>query len=129
MSAEKTKEIVSKYINSKHTDKGMMADDVVFTNMATGEKYEGPESVSGMLNYFYHVAFDADAEVKNLIFSEDKAVFEADFIGKHVGEFAGMKATNKDVRVPLCVVYDLEKDKIKEARMYFEMPALLEQLK
>ena len=129
MSIEKTKEIVSKYIDSKHTDTNMMASDVVFTNMATGEKYQGPESVTNMLNYIYHVAFDADAEVKNLIFAEEKAVFEADFVGKHIAEFAGLKATNRNVRVPLCVVYDLDKNTIKEARIYFEIPALLEQLK
>ena len=36
--------------------------------------------------------------------------------------------TNKLVRVPLCVVYDLERDKIKWGRVYFEMPVLLQQL-
>jgi hypothetical protein len=30
--------------------------------------------------------------------------------------------------VPLCVVYDLEDDLIKQGRVYFEMPALLQQL-
>ena len=44
------------------------------------------------------------------------------------GEFAGIPATGKDVRVPLCVVYDLENDQIKQGRVYFEMPALLQQL-
>ena len=129
MSTENTKTIVTRYINSKHTDTSMMASDVVFTNMATGEKYKNPESVTNMLNYIYHVAFDADAEVKNLIFTEDKAVFEADFVGKHIGEFAGFQATGKDVRVPLCVVYDIEEDKIKNGRIYFEVPALFEQFK
>jgi len=32
------------------------------------------------------------------------------------------------VRVPICVVYDLENDQIKRGRVYFEMPALLQQL-
>jgi hypothetical protein len=31
---------------------------------------------------------------------------KGDFVGKHIGEFAGIPATGKDVRVPLCVVYD-----------------------
>jgi predicted ester cyclase len=76
----------------------------------------------------YHTAFDADAEVKNLIFADGKAVLEADFVGKHIGEFAGIAATNKNVRVPLCVTYDLENDQIKRARVYMEMPVLLKQL-
>jgi predicted ester cyclase len=81
-----------------------------------------------MLNYFYRIAFDATAELKNLIIADGKAVWEGDFVGKHTGEFAGVPATNKNVRVPLCVVYDLENDKIKRGRVYFEMPALMVQL-
>jgi predicted ester cyclase len=53
---------------------------------------------------------------------------EGEFVGKHIGEFAGIPATGKDVRVPLCVVYDLENDQIKRGRIYFETPALLQQL-
>jgi hypothetical protein len=30
--------------------------------------------------------------------------------------------------VPICVVYDLEHDRIKRARVYLEMPVLLHQL-
>jgi steroid delta-isomerase-like uncharacterized protein len=106
----------------------MMADDVVFTHMATGEEHHGPEGVLQMLHYFYHIAFDADAVTRNTIFADGKAVLEADFVGNHIGEFAGIPATNKQVRVPLCVVYDLENDQIKRGRVYFEMPVLLQQL-
>jgi steroid delta-isomerase-like uncharacterized protein len=128
MSVETTKAVVSKYLDSGHTDLSMMAEDVVFTNMATGEKHSGPEAVAQMLNFIYHVAFEAHAETKNLIINETNAVFEADFVGKHIGEFAGVPATNKDVRIPLCVVYDLEGDKIKRARIYFEVPVFFKQV-
>ncbi|MEJ2195578.1 MAG: ester cyclase, partial [Ignavibacteriaceae bacterium] len=113
MSVETTKAVVSKYLDSGHTDLSMMAEDVVFTNMASGDVTHGPANLKEMLNYIYHVAFDAKAETKSCIYTESSAVFEADFVGKHIGEFAGVPATNKDVRIPLCVVYDLEGDKIK----------------
>ncbi len=128
MSVDSTREVVTKFLNSKHSDVSMMADDVVFTSMGTGQEHRGPEGVLQMLNYVYHVAFDADAEIKNTIFADGKAVLEADFVGKHIAEFAGIPATNKQVRVPLCVVYDIENDKIKRGRVYFEMPVLLQQL-
>jgi steroid delta-isomerase-like uncharacterized protein len=128
MSIDVTREVITKYLNSKHSDVSMMAEDVVFTNMATGDEHKGPDSVLLMLNYLYNIAFDADAETKNIIISDGKAVFEADFVGKHIGEFAGIPATNKDIRVPLCVIYDLENDMIKRGRVYFEMPVLLKQL-
>lgn len=128
MSIETNRNIIMSYLDSNHSDLSMMAEDIVFTNMATGEKHSGPNAVAQMLQYFYHVAFEAHAETKNIIINETNAVLEGDFVGKHIGEFAGIAPTNKFVKVPLCVVYDLENDKIKRARIYFEIPALLAQL-
>jgi steroid delta-isomerase-like uncharacterized protein len=128
MSVESTREIMTKYFNSGHSDVSMMADDVVFTVMATGQEHQSPEGILQMLNYFYHVAFDATAETKNTIFADGKAVVEGDFVGRHIGEFAGIPATNKEVRVPICIIYDLENDLIKRGRIYFEMPVLFQQL-
>jgi steroid delta-isomerase-like uncharacterized protein len=128
MSVESTRETMLRYINSAHSDVSMMADDVVFTIMATGQEHHGRDGVMGMLTYFYHIAFDAAATTRVALFGEGNAMVEGDFVGKHIGEFAGIPATGKDVRVPLCVVYDLENDQIKHGRVYFEMPALLQQL-
>ena len=128
MSIESTRETMLRYFNSEHGDVSMIASDVVFTIMATGQEHHTPEGVVGMLNYFYHVAFDATAATRTMLFGESNAMVEGDFVGKHIGEFAGIPATGKDVRVPLCVVYDLENDQIKRGRVYFEMPALLQQL-
>ena len=128
MSIEKTREIMAHYFNSEHGDLSMMADDVVFTIMGTGQEHRGPQAVAGMLQYFYHIAFDARAETKNEIYADGQAAVEGDFVGKHIGEFAGIPATGRDVRVPLCVVYDLQNNQIKRGRVYFEMPALLQQL-
>jgi steroid delta-isomerase-like uncharacterized protein len=128
MSIESTRKIMTQYFSSEHSDVSMMAEDVVFTIMATGNEQKSPEGVLQMLNYFYRIAFEATAEMKNFVVADGKAVSEWDFVGKHTGEFAGIPATDKDVRVPLCVVYDLENDQIKRGRVYFEMPVLMAQL-
>lgn len=128
MSVDSTTEVMTRYFNSGHSDVSMMADDVVFTIMATGQEHRGREGVMGMFTYFYHIAFDATAAAENTIFGDGKAMVESNFVGKHIGEFAGIPATNKDVRVPICVVYDLENDQITRGRVYFEMPALMQQL-
>ena len=128
MSVESTRNTMMRYFNSEHGDVSMMAEDVAFTIMATGQEHKGPQDVLGMLNYFYHTAFDATAKTKVMLFGDQNAMVEGNFIAKHIGEFAGIPATGKDVNVPLCVVYDLENDLIKNGRVYFEMPALLQQL-
>jgi predicted ester cyclase len=81
-----------------------------------------------MLDYVYHQAFDASAETRNRIYGEDHAVLEGYFVGKHIGAFAGVAATGRQVRVPLCVVYDLEDGQIIRGRVYLEVPAMMRQL-
>lgn len=125
---ETTRDAITRYLESKHADLSMLADDVVFINMATGEKHTGTEEIREMLHYVYHVAFDADAEVRNLIIEHNRAVLEADIVGTHIGEFAGVPATNRKVRIPLCVVYDLKDGMITQGRIYFEVPALMAQI-
>jgi steroid delta-isomerase-like uncharacterized protein len=128
MSVESTQATMMRYFNSEHGDVSMMAEDVVFTVMATGQEHRGREGVMGMLTYFYHIAFDATATTRTVLFGENNAMVEGEFVGKHIGEFAGIPATGKNVSVPLCVVYGLENDQIKRGRVYFEMPALMQQL-
>ena len=128
MSIERTREAMNRYWSSEHQDVSMMADDVVFTHMATGDEHRGPAAVQRMLDYMYRQAFQARAEFRSRIIADDQAVVEGEFIGTHIAEFAGIPATGRQVRVPLCVVYDLEAGWIKRARVYLEMPVLMRQL-
>ena len=128
MSIESTRATMTQYFEDDDAAAGLMTDDVVYTRMATGEEHRGKAAVLAMLTDFYSVAFRGKAVAKNIFYADQHAVGEWDFVGKHIGTFEGIPATGKDVRVPLCVVYDLENDKIKRARIYFEMPVLLRQL-
>ena len=105
-----------------------IAEDAVFINLGTGEKTHGRKAIGEMLHYIYHVAFDAKAEVTHSLITEDKAVLEGFFVGKHINDFAGIPATQKNVRVPLCVTYDLENSLIKEARIYMLGDVMFRQL-
>jgi len=112
----------------KTHDLKYIAEDAVFRNLSTGEVYTGREEIGGMLHFMYHVAFEAKGEVVNSVITEDKAVVEAYFKGRHVGEIAGVKATNKEVDIPFCVCYDLKDGLIKEGRIYFLGEVMLNQV-
>jgi predicted ester cyclase len=126
MKAVQTKKPIELYFETHDTK--YLTEDVLFINMGTNELTMGREAVGNMLHHIYHIAFNAHAEITNTIVSEDKAVLEANFIGTHIGEFAGISATNKSVKAPLCVIYDLENGLIKVARVYMMVGAILQQL-
>ena len=107
-----------------------VAENAVFKNMNTGEEIIGRKAIAGMLNYMYHVAFDAKAIVNNTVITKNNALLEANFVGKHIGEFAGIAATGKQVKVPLCVTYDLNEDGlIQNGRIYMLTDVMMQQLK
>lgn len=105
-----------------------VAEDAVFKSLSTGEEYRGRAEIGAMLHYVYHVAFDARVETKSYIITEEKAQVEGLFTGRHIGDFAGIPATNKEVSVPLCVTYDLRNGLIQEARIYMLADVLMQQL-
>ena len=105
-----------------------VAEDALYKNLSTGDEYRGREAIGGMLHYMYHVAFDARAEITNTIITEKKAMFEGNFNGRHIGEFAGVQPTNKEISVHICVCYDLENGLIKKGRIYFLGDELMKQL-
>ena len=105
-----------------------LGDDPVFINMGTGEETKGREAVAAMLHFIYHVAFDAKPEIRNKIITDKNAVLEFNFTGKHIGEFAGITASHREVNVPCIVFYDLENGTIKTARIYMMLNVLMQQI-
>jgi steroid delta-isomerase-like uncharacterized protein len=103
-------------------------DDVVATFEGTDQRAEGREAAGQLIRYVHQNAFDARMELKNLLAGEGQAAIEADFAGTHTGEFAGIPATGRAVRVPYAVIYDLRGDKISALRIYFPMSVLIDQL-
>ena len=126
MTIERTRALVEPYLAGHDASK--LAPNVVFINMSTGERHEGRDAVAGMLHHIYHVAFDAHAETRSVIIGEGLAAIEGDFVGRHIGEFAGVPATGREVRVPLAVTYVVGEQGITEGRVYMAGSVMMAQL-
>lgn len=109
-------------------DEGYLAPDAVFTDMSTGQEWSGREAIAGMLHWFYQVAFQADFESDTMLVDDQHGVLEGLVVGRHIGEFAGVPATGRDFRVPICVAYDFADGQITRGRIYFAVPAFLAQV-
>jgi hypothetical protein len=123
---DKTRTLLETYWKSH--DPRYVAEDAVFTMMPTGEEIRGRDAIAAHLDAFYHKSFDAHAEVVSSVFGEDKGLLEALVVGKHIGDFGGVAATGKNIRVPLSVAYDIENGLIKRARIYLMANVLFGQI-
>lgn len=126
MTVERTRAVLEAYA-AEH-DPQYLAEDAVFIDLASGQRYEGREAIGEMLHHIYHVAFDARAEDARMIVGEGAAALEAVFVGTHTGEFAGVPATGREVRVPLVVLYEVGEDGITEGRIYLQAATMMQQL-
>ena len=104
------------------------APDASLKLMGTDQEAHGRDQVAGMIRYLHEQAFDAHPQVNSLLVDGERAALEADFVGRHVSEFAGKPATGKDIRVPYSVVYDLQGDQIIALRIYLALDEILRQL-
>ncbi len=126
MSIEHTAEVVNSYLHEPGRDR--IAPDAVYTFMGSGRQARGRQDVERLLDNLYREAFSATLEERNLVVGDGGAVVEAEFVGRHTGEFEGIPATGREVRVPMCVVYSVDERHIKSANIYFEMDAPRRQL-
>lgn len=122
MSTESTREVMMQYW--EFHDLSKLDENAVFTVMGTGYEARGHEAIRQLLHSFYHGAFEAQADLKDMLIAEAQACFEADLVGRQLTEFAGIAPTGKEVRVPFCIIYELADDKITRARIYFETDVL-----
>lgn len=106
-----------------------LTDDVALTLMETGEVTRGRTAVAALLAYLHHSAFSAPPAVATLVAGSERAMIEAEFAGRHMGEFAGIPPMGRLVHLHYAVAYDLGADSISAMRLYFPMDRLVRQLR
>lgn len=125
-SIQETQQVLEAYATTHDTS--LVAPDAVFHDVASGQDFIGREAIAGMLHYVYHVAFEARAENVRTVVGDGAAVLEAFVVGTHTGEFAGVPATGKRVRIPLVVSYRIGDGQVQEAHVYLLVASFLQQV-
>jgi predicted ester cyclase len=131
MSTEQVQETMQAYAEAllARADYGrFFAHDIELEVMGTGQRARGPEAAEQTIRFLHEIAFDAQPEIANIMVDERGAALEATFVGRHVGEFAGVGATDNAVRVPYSVFYDISDGAITSLRIYMPMDQLLAQI-
>ncbi len=107
---------------------GFFAPDVVWRTMETGEEVVGAAAVTEYIRVFHSVFFEAEPKIRSLVVTGDFACLEANFVGRHIAEFAGIPAEGADVDVAYCVTYGLSDAGITWLRVYLPLAQLVGQL-
>jgi steroid delta-isomerase-like uncharacterized protein len=131
MAVEATSRLMNEYMDALLTgaDFGrFFADQVVWTTTETGDRVTGRDAVRDLIVSLHTQSFDAHPDVKSLVVSDGHATLEADFVGHHTGEFAGVPATGADLRVPYCVCYDVGDGGITALRAYMPIGVMVAQV-
>ena len=126
MSVESTRAAMERYW--LQDDLSVIAEDAVYTDTSTGREWVGREAIGELLQLMYARAFAAEFKTLNRIVGDGHALIEGRFQGKHIGDYLGVPPTGREVDVPICVIYDLEDDRITRARIYLQTYVLLQQL-
>jgi steroid delta-isomerase-like uncharacterized protein len=94
-----------------------------------GPQASGRDEVEATIRAIHTQAFDAQMRKERVFVDENGAIAELTFIGTHKGEFAGVPATGRSVKVPYVAAYDFASDgQITELRIYIPMQVLMAQL-
>jgi ketosteroid isomerase-like protein len=130
MSVETTQRTMEMWFKG---DVAALSDDVVFEDMGNhmgrGREFRGRDAVGAWSNWLWSEPFEATPELLKMIVAENNAVLEFAIAGIHKGEFAGVAGTGREVRVPVCITYDLnEEGRITRGRAYVLVDTFLEQV-
>jgi ketosteroid isomerase-like protein len=129
MSAERTRDVISRYLNAEPVDLSLLAEDVVFELFPTGHVFYGRGGVNVLRHYVKNIAFGNTTFAARLqYYTAEYAMICGDFRGKHVGNFEGLIAAGRCFTLPVCAIYDLAAGRITRGRIYFDMTLLRRQL-
>ncbi len=106
--------------------------DVVYDEIATQRRVQGADEAIGLWQRWAKALPDSQCTIHNAIASGTSVTLELTWRGTHTGplETPGgpIAATGRRIEIRACVVCELEGEKTKVQRHYFDMATLLQQL-
>jgi predicted ester cyclase len=104
-------------------------DHAVLVDHATGARWVGPDGIAESFYDWYHVAFPgATAEVERLHEGPTHVTVELCLRGRNDGPLDGRSPTGADVRLPMCLTYEVSIGRINRIDLYYDRMTLHRQL-
>jgi limonene-1,2-epoxide hydrolase len=124
------RELVEAYARSR--DPEYFALNATVEQMPLGRVLRGRAAIGAMLRTFYLETFSDPVERIVTVAVDDSrgiGVVESTFRGRHMGEAFGIAIGGTQIEVPMVGVYQIEDGLIGCGRLYFDVTALLGDLR
>ena len=109
-----------------------LTSDTVEDEFATQRRLEGPEAMAAAAEGWKRAFPDAHGTVRNAMASGNTAILEITWQGTQTGDLVGpqgtIPASGRQVSLPAIWVAEVEGDKTKAVRHYFDLMTLLAQI-
>lgn len=120
--------------NNRDLDRavGLVANDVEWRDMPTGETWRGPNGFKQSLQRWLTAFPDSKCDITNVVCAGDWCTVEFTGRGTNTGAMAGptgeMPPTGRYVEVPFCDVIEIKNGKVARGHSYFDMATMMQQL-
>lgn len=129
MSAESTRDVISRYLNAEPVDLSLLTENVIFELFPTSHTFYGRGGVNVLRHYVKNIAFsDTTFTMRVQHYTAESAMICGDFRGRQIGNFEGLIAAGRCFDLPVCAIYDVAEGRIIHGRIYFDMTLLRRQL-
>ena len=112
--------------------KASVTSDVVYDEVASARRVQGVDQVIGVWQGWAKALPDSKCTFNNACTSGNTVVFELTWRGTHTGPLetpaGSIAATGKSIEIRACTVCELDGEKTKLQRQYFDMATLLQQI-
>lgn len=102
--------------------------DPAYVNYSFPAPVTGPEAMKGAVQAFLTGFPDMQVTIEDVLAEGDRVATRGYFTGTHKGEFNGIPATGKSIKVDFCDIWRLENGKAIENWVQMDMMGLLQQL-
>jgi steroid delta-isomerase-like uncharacterized protein len=100
----------------------------IYKIMATSATFKGHEQVAQFYRGLFEGVPDANFELINVFVSEEGVVEESILRGVQRGVLFGVPPTNREIALPMTIVFPILNGKILGERLYFDLATLARQL-
>ena len=102
----------------------------IYTLMADGRRFEGPEGVTRFYSGLFEGVPDATFDLKDVFISERGVVEESVLLGTQTGALFGYRAHSAALALPLTIVFpfDESQGRFSGERLYFDLGTLERQI-